>query len=190
MTAQELNSEGVKYWEGTEVEQDFGKALEYYHAAAKLNYPKAFLNIGICYMNGQGVEENKEKAFQYFCKAGELGNADGLYNAAVFMRNGIGTEKNEDKSLEWTLMAAEKDNAYALNYLGDYYVKKNDKSKAHEYYSRSSMLGLPVATINSIAHFLDCTDRETALAGLNKALEQNSNGHFAGELSNDMIVTS
>lgn len=188
MTVQELNAIGVNYWEGTEVEQDLGKALEYYHAAAKLNYPKAFFNLGVCYMKGQGVEENKEKAFQYFCKAGELGNADGLYNAAVFMRNGIGTEKNEDKSLEWTLMASEKDNAYALNYLGDYYYKSNDKAKAHEYYSRSSMLGLPVATINSIAHFLDCTDRETALAGLNKALEQNSNGHFAGELSNDMIV--
>ena len=68
MTAQELNSEGVKYWEGTEVEQDFGKALEYYHAAAKLNYPKAFLNIGICYMNGQGVEENKERHFNIFVR--------------------------------------------------------------------------------------------------------------------------
>ena len=187
MTAEELNALGVNYWEGTEVEQDLGKALEYYHAAAKLNYPKAFFNLGVCYMNGQGVEENKEKAFQYFCKAGELGIADGLYNAAVFMRNGIGTEKNEDKSLEWTLMAAEKDNAYALNYLGDYYYKSNDKAKAHEYYSRSSMLGLPVATINSIAHFLDCTDRETALAGLNKAIEQNTNGNFAGVMSDERI---
>ncbi len=165
MTAQELNSEGVKYWEGTEVEQDFGKALEYYHAAAKLNYPKAFLNIGICYMNGQGVEENKEKAFQYFCKAGELGNPVGLYNAAVFMRKGIGTEKNEAKSLEWTFSAVEKGNAYALNYLGDYFYIKNEKSKAHDYYSRSSMLGFPIATINTIARFLDCIDRETALAG-------------------------
>ena len=153
MTAQELNSEGVKYWEGTEVEQDFGKALEYYHAAAKLNYPKAFLNIGICYMNGQGVEENKEKAFQYFCKAGELGNADGLYNAAVFMRNGIGTEKNEAKSLEWTFLAAEKGNAYALNYLGDCYYRNDNKTKAYDYYSRSSMLGNPLATINTIARF-------------------------------------
>ena len=188
MTAQELNSEGVKYWEGTEVEQDFGKALEYYHAAAKLNYPKAFLNIGICYMNGQGVEENKEKAFQYFCKAGELGNADGLYNAAVFMRNGIGTEKNEAKSLEWTLMAAEKDNAYALNYLGDCYYRNDNKTKAYDYYSRSSMLGNPLATINTIAHFLYRTDRETALAGLNKAIEQNTNGQFAGIISDERIL--
>jgi TPR repeat protein len=66
MTAQELNALGVNYWEGTEVEQDFGKALEYYHAAAKLNYPKAFFNLGVCYMNGQGVEENKEKSVFLF----------------------------------------------------------------------------------------------------------------------------
>ena len=49
------------------------------------------------------------------------------------------------------------------------------------------MLGLPIATINTIAHFLDCTDRETALAALNKAIEQNTNGDFSGDIADDKI---
>lgn len=189
MTAQELNALGVKYWEGTEVEQDFGRAFAYYSLAAEKGYPTAFFNLGICYVNGQGVEENKAKAFQYFCKAAELGNADGLYQAALFMRKGIGTEKNEAKSLEWMFLAAEKNNAYALNYLGDYYsVEKNDKSKAYDYYSRSSKLGNPLATINTIARYLESLDRETALSGLNKAIGQNTNGKYAGVMSDERLL--
>ena len=183
MTSQEL-----PFWEGPEPDLDFGKTFTHYYESAEMGSPEEFLNLGVSYMNGQGVEENKEKAFQYFCKAGELGNADGLYNAAVFMRNGIGTEKNEAKSLEWTFLAAEKGNAYALNYLGDCYYRNDNKTKAYDYYSRSSMLGNPLATINTIAHFLYRTDRETALAGLNKAIEQNTNGQFAGIISDERIL--
>lgn len=183
MTALEL-----PFWEGPEVDQDFGRTFTHYSESAEMGSPEAFLNLGVSYMNGQGVEENKEKAFQYFCKAAKLGNADGMYNAALLMRKRI-VPNNEAKSLEWMLLAAAKNNAYALNYLGDYYYnKKSNKSKAYDYYSRASMLGLPIATINTIARFLDCTDRETALAALNKAIEQNTNGDFSGEISDEKIL--
>lgn len=182
MTAQEL-----PFWEGPEVDQDFGRTFTHYSESAEMGSPEAFLNLGVSYMNGEGVEENKEKAFQYFCKAAELGNADGMYNAALLMRKRI-VPNNETKSLEWMLLAAENGNAYALNYLGDYSYKNGNKSKAYDYYSRSSMLGFPIATINTIARFLDFIDRETALAGLNKAIEQNTNGGYTGEISDDKIL--
>ena len=182
MTSQEL-----PFWEGPEPDLDFGKTFTHYSESAEMGSPEAFLNLGVSYMNGHGVEENKEKAFQYFCKAAELGNADGMYNAALLMRKRI-VPNDETKSLEWMLLAAEKNNAYALNYLGDYYYnKKDDKTKAYDYYSRASRLGLPIATINTIARFLDSTDRETALATLNKAIEQNTNGDFSGDIADDKI---
>ena len=94
MTALEL-----PFWEGPEVDQDFGRTFTHYSESAEMGSPEAFLNLGVSYMNGHGVEENKEKAFQYFCKAAELGNADGMYNAALLMRKRI-VPNDETKSLE------------------------------------------------------------------------------------------
>jgi len=45
--------------------QNYEKALELWHRAAKLGYAKAYTNIGSSYNNGRGVEQDKKKGRHY-----------------------------------------------------------------------------------------------------------------------------
>jgi len=60
---------GFCYYSGDGVNQDFGKAFNYFMKASDMNNPQAAFNIGIMYDGGQGVEKNDLKKFEYFSKA-------------------------------------------------------------------------------------------------------------------------
>ena len=62
-----IYTKGNYYREGKNgYPQDYTKALELYHRAAKLGYADAYINIGYAYDNGRGIEVDKKKAKHYY----------------------------------------------------------------------------------------------------------------------------
>jgi len=60
---------GYCYSKGLGVEQDYGKAAEWYTAAAQYNDHVALTNLGYLYEEGLGVEKDLPKAMSLYIKA-------------------------------------------------------------------------------------------------------------------------
>src|SRR5437660_956777 len=71
---------GWCYDNGTGVEKDEQKAVEWYQKAAEQGYANAQYNLGVHYANGTGVEKDKPKAVEWYQKAAEQGDAYAQYN--------------------------------------------------------------------------------------------------------------
>ena len=63
--------------------QDYTKALELYHRAAKLGHAKAYTSIGNAYHYGRGVEVDKKKAVHYSELAAIAGNLEARGNLGI-----------------------------------------------------------------------------------------------------------
>jgi len=75
---------GCYYTEGTYgYPQNYAKALELWHRAAKLGYSVAYFTIGNAYMFGRGVEINKEKAKHYWELAAMCGVVEARHNLGI-----------------------------------------------------------------------------------------------------------
>ena len=62
-----IHNQGVYYEQGSDgYPQDYKKALELYHRAAKLGHIDAYCNIGYLYKFGLGVKVDKKKAVHYY----------------------------------------------------------------------------------------------------------------------------
>lgn len=71
--ADALNQLGVWHYQGQNVAQDFGKAIELWQRAARQGNPKAIANLGICYQRGDGVERDSLKAMRLYVTAIDAG---------------------------------------------------------------------------------------------------------------------
>lgn len=60
---------GYMYRDGTGVEQDYAKAMEWYEKAADLGSTIAMNNIGQMYEYGLGVKQDSDKAQEWYDKA-------------------------------------------------------------------------------------------------------------------------
>ena len=116
--AQAIFGYGGYYWDGDYgLPQDFDKALELYHRAAKLGHAEANYNIGCAYIYGYGVEKDKEKAKHYFELGAIGGDADARHslgmeelNRGKFEHKKGNTEgviKNLDRALKHFMIAVE-----------------------------------------------------------------------------------
>ena len=56
---------GKMYADGNGVDQDYAKALNWYHRAADQNHPKAQFKLGVMYASGKGVEINIDRAISW-----------------------------------------------------------------------------------------------------------------------------
>ena len=74
---------GTMYYEGTGVEKNFNKALNYYKTAAKKNYPLALYHIGDMYFKGIGCKKNYDESYKYLFKAIE--KIDYIYSFLIYM---------------------------------------------------------------------------------------------------------
>ena len=57
---------GIYYHQGTEVKQDYTKAMDWYLKALEKNNADAFVNIGVMHRDGQAVPKNKKIAYCVF----------------------------------------------------------------------------------------------------------------------------
>ncbi|MFQ9799942.1 MAG: tetratricopeptide repeat protein [Clostridia bacterium] len=83
---------------GYGVEQDYGKAAEWYEKAVSEDNPFAVYALGSLYRRGQGVEQNDEKAYELYCVAAEhteKPNAYAAYELGRMCRDGIGTASGQ-----------------------------------------------------------------------------------------------
>lgn len=90
-----------KYFEnGYGLKQDYGKAMYFYHLAAKKGDPDAESNIGSLYYNGYGVCQDFALARKWFMKAARKLNLNALNNLGYIYDNGIGVKVNYKQNLK------------------------------------------------------------------------------------------
>lgn len=100
-------SMGILYEEGTFVEQDERKALEYYLMAAGNGSTGAMNNIGNFYLHGKGVEKDYDQAFAWYQKATELsGNAAAECSLGMCYQYGYGTKIDYEKARSFYELSA------------------------------------------------------------------------------------
>ncbi|KAL7533152.1 hypothetical protein ACHAXR_005071 [Thalassiosira sp. AJA248-18] len=76
-----MNKLGCGYQHGiVNVPQDFKKALELWHRAAKLGFPESHYNIGVAYYNGEGVEKDVKKSKYHWEQGAMGGDVTARYN--------------------------------------------------------------------------------------------------------------
>jgi len=110
--------------------QDYKKALESYHQAAKLGYVKAYHQIGCMYDIGDGVKQDIKKAIHYYELAIIRGNALTRYNlGAIEERAG-----NKDRAIKHYMIAVGGGHYGSLESIKRLYMRreatKDDYSKA------------------------------------------------------------
>ncbi len=98
--ADAMNDLGAYYYTGERgFEQDFTKAVQYYHMAAEHGSRLAQENLGYCYYYGRNVEKDYEKAFHYFALGAFDGHPISRYKIGDMYLNGYFVEKNEIEAL-------------------------------------------------------------------------------------------
>lgn len=101
---------GALYYTGDIVEQDYGKAAEYYEIAANLGYVQAIVNLGYIYEYGRIGQADYVKAYMYYSFAAAASqDAEALYKMGDMFSRGKGVEQSKKAAL--TLWQASFDNA-------------------------------------------------------------------------------
>ncbi|MBO5382704.1 MAG: SEL1-like repeat protein [Ruminococcus sp.] len=117
------NKEGMKYYQGDGVEQNYEEAVKWFRMAARKGFTKAMYNIGICYNYGEGVPENKEEAAIWYNKAAEKNYVPAQIGIAKLYLLGNGVPQDYKKHLYWLKRAAEQGSADAQYMLGGAYAR-------------------------------------------------------------------
>jgi len=110
--------------------QDYTKALEFYHRAAKLGLAKAYCSIGYCYHYGRGVRQDMKKANNYY-ELGAIGGEEvARYNVAMHEERA----SNIDRALEHHMIAVRSGDAGSLGRIKALYrrgfLTKDDYTQA------------------------------------------------------------
>jgi len=130
-----IYNQGCDYRDGSRgFPQDYVKALECWHRAAKLGFMAAYTHIGYTYKNGEGVEIDKKKAVYYFEQAAMLGEVSARYN----LGNNEGKVGNVDRALKHYFIATRDGSSDSLDTIKRIYslghATKEDYKKALQSY--------------------------------------------------------
>lgn len=132
---QEFYREGLKYYEGKEVAQDYSAAYTNFYEAAKLGDPGAWHMLGLMYEYGRGVKQDPATATACFRKGAEGGNPISQFNYATALLEGKGVTKSFVEARKWLEKSAARGWKPASYNLGLIYLKGDgvakDVSKAY-----------------------------------------------------------
>ena len=117
------NELGCMYFEGKDVEQDYGKAAEWFLKAAEQGHANAQRYLGYMYYHGKGVEQDHGKAAEYWRKAAEQGIAVAQFNLGYAYDEGEGVPQDYAKAAEWFEKAAEQGDEEAADKLKEIHEK-------------------------------------------------------------------
>jgi TPR repeat protein len=99
---------GTIYGKGGEgVQQDLGRAVEWYQKAAGQGYAAAQFNLANKYRAGQGVQQDFEQAAGWYRKAAEQGDADAQHNLGYMHYHGEGMQQDKHQAALWLQKAAD-----------------------------------------------------------------------------------
>ena len=116
--------------------QDYAKALELWHRAAKLGHAQSYYGIGLAYQLGQGVERDIKKALYYF----ELGAIGGCLQARYSLGYAEGSSGNTKRALKHMMIGSEGGDKSSLDMIRNMFLEgrghatKDDYSKALQAY--------------------------------------------------------
>lgn len=141
------------YSNGTGVERDTVKAVEYMEKSAEVGNTYSMFYLGQCYWFGSMAKEDKKTGTKWIEKAANEGNdlAQGFLGNLYLVGFG-GVKKDSAKAFYWLQKSALQGNAGALNDLGEcYYIgcgTKKDFEKARYYYQLSADKNEPVGKLS------------------------------------------
>jgi TPR repeat protein len=109
---------GIRYGQGTGIEQDYRSARSWASKAASQGDPWAMRIMGLIYLEGLGVDADRWRAVNYFKRSADAGDLYAQYNLAVIYYEGTLTKQSYDKALTWYKRAADQGNTMAQHNLG------------------------------------------------------------------------
>ncbi len=119
------------YYNGSQTEIDYTKAIQYFQLAAAQGYAPAMYNLGQMFYAGKGVELNYKEAFNYFEQAAAQGYSKALFNVGIMYAKGEGTEKNFGMSYVYLLLGQSLEPNERTSQAIEY-IKKNMSPKDFE----------------------------------------------------------
>lgn len=147
---------GYAYLQGGEdIEQDFGKAYQWFSKAAEQEVPEAEMMMGAFYLEGKVVEQDTEKGLEWIKKAADHGLAHAQLQMGYYYQ--AEPNKNYAKAFSYMLKAAEQGHPEAQNEVGVMYAdgrgtEKND-AEAIEWYKESAENGYAMAQENLASRY-------------------------------------
>lgn len=116
-------SEGIKFYEGTDVEKNMDEAFKWFKKAEGNKYKGAQFYLGIMHFNGLGTEKNYEEAFRWFKLSASNDSAAAQSNLGLMYHYGYGVEVNTIEALNWYTRAAQEGIDKAYRNLGIIYFE-------------------------------------------------------------------
>ena len=144
---------GVLYQSGLGVEQDDGKAFEFFSRAHASGDALGTLHLARCYKKGTKVcGQDTYRARQLFTEANQGGNTMATLELALMCRSGLGGEKDLEKAMELFQKADGAGDALAAFELGKAYLNgtggfPKDGVKARTHMEAAHNRGYTLATV-------------------------------------------
>ena len=120
-------SEGIKFYEGTDVEKNMDKAFKLFKKAEENKHKGAQFYLGLMHLNGVGTEQNYEEALRLFKLSANNGYAAAQSNVGLMYHYGYGVEINIIEALDWYTRAAQKGIDVAYSNLGIIYYEGGEE---------------------------------------------------------------
>lgn len=105
--------QGIAYYQGKGVAQDYSRALAYFQMADRQGNFKAGRYIGLCYENGYGVPVDMKKAVEWYQKAAAAGDITGTCYLGHMYEDGLGVERDYSKALQLYMQSARRGDVIA-----------------------------------------------------------------------------
>ena len=104
--AKQLLDQGIAYFNGTGVVQDYPKAAQLFQQAWADGHMKAPRYLGIMAEEGLGVKVDYAKALSYYKAASDAGDITAAARIGWLYERGLGMKSNAAEALKWYLKAA------------------------------------------------------------------------------------
>ncbi|KAI8877623.1 HCP-like protein [Backusella circina FSU 941] len=169
-------------------DEDFQKAMVWYHKSATKGYPAAINDIGYIYMEGLGVDIDYKLAMEYFLKASEHKLSMAFYNIGYMYHYGLGVSVDFIDAEKWLRQASHQGNTLANNLLGAMYRNGNgvpvDYKLAMVYYKKGKDAG-HIESTYQIGYMYEkglgvSVDKQTALSYYTLIAEKSHDGAQSG----------
>ena len=116
-------SEGIKFYEGTDVEKNMDEAFKLFKKAEENKHKGAQFYLGLMHFNGLGTEKNYDEALRWFKLSATNKSAAAQNNVGLMYHYGYGVEVNTIEALNWYTKAARKGFDTAYSNLGIIYFE-------------------------------------------------------------------
>ncbi len=116
-------SEGIKFYEGTDVEKNMDEAFKLFEKAEENRHKGAQFYLGLMHFNGLGTEKNYEEALRWFKLSASNDSAAAQNNVGLMYHYGYGVEVNTIEALNWYTKAAREGFNTAYSNLGIIYFE-------------------------------------------------------------------